>query len=130
MSTALLTIDDYIADARILLQDTVSPYRYSDTSLVIAMNVTLLEARRLRADLFLYNKCAPGKKGVQSLQAKDGTEVQMEEPFRLAILHGMVAHALERDQEDIQDARAAAFLAVFNSMLVGKAPQQPQPGAA
>jgi hypothetical protein len=129
MSTALETIDDYIADARVLLQDTVSPYRYDDASLVIAMNVTLLEARRLRADLFLYNKCPPGTKGIQALQGKDGTVVQMEEPFRLAILHGLVAHALERDQEDIQDARAGAFLTIFNTMLVGKPAPQPQPGA-
>ena len=132
MSTALDTIDDYIDDARTLLQDKVSPYRYDDASLVIAMNVTLLEARRLRADLFLYTKACVGQKGVQSLQAKDGTKVEMEEPFRLALLHGMVAHALVRDQEDIQDARAAAFMSTFNTMLVGKAVPAPPPpqGAA
>jgi len=131
MSSALDTINDYIDDGRVLLQDTIAPYRYDDDSLVVAMNVTLLEARRLRADLFLYNKCAPGKKGVQSFQGKDGTEVQMEEPFRMAILYGMVAHALMRDQEDIQDARASAFLNLFNTMLVGKpTPSAPQPGAA
>lgn len=123
MSSALDTIDDYIDDARVLLQDTVSPYRYDDTSLVVAMNVTLLEARRLRADLFLYNRYGSGQKGVQSFQAVDGTKVQMEEPFRLAILHGMVAHVLERDQEDIQDARAGAFMAIFNTMLVGRTGQ-------
>lgn len=118
MSSALLTIDDYIDDGRTLLQDTISPYRYSDASLVVGMNVALLEGRRLRPDLFVYNRTCPG--GVQSLQGKDGTVIQMEEQFRLAFLHGMVAHALERDQEDIQDARAAAFMGIFNAILVGK----------
>jgi hypothetical protein len=31
----------------------------------------------------------------------------------------MCAHALERDQEDIQDERAATFMRIFNTMLVG-----------
>jgi hypothetical protein len=132
-SAALDTIDDYISDGRTLLQDTIAPYRYSDASLVVAMNVTLLEGRRLRPDLFVYNKnCGPT--GVQWFQAKDGTKLVMEEQFRLAFLHGMVGHALERDQEDIQDARAAAFMAIFTTILVGKnmsqGQQAPQQGAA
>jgi hypothetical protein len=119
MSSALETIDDYISDGRVLLQDAIAPYRYTDAQLVVAMNVTLLEGRRVRPDLFVYNRnCGPT--GVQSFQAKDGTKLVMEEQFRLAFLHGMVAHALERDQEDIQDARAAAFMGIFNSLLVGR----------
>lgn len=133
-SSALDTIDDYIDDGRTLLQDTIAPYRYSDTSLIVAMNVTLLEGRRLRPDLFVYNKLC-GPTGVQWFQNKDGTKLVMEEQFRLAFLHGMVGHALERDQEDIQDARATSFMSIFSSLLVGKTPSQaqqapPQQGAA
>jgi hypothetical protein len=117
--STLDTIDDYIDDARTLLQDTVSPYRYDDPSLITAMNVTLLEGRRLRPDLFVYNRnCGPG--GVQHFIGKDGTQLVMEPQFRLAFLHGMIGHALERDQEDIQDQRAAAFMAIFTTLLVGK----------
>ena len=119
MNTTLDTITDYINDGRTLLQDTIAPFRYDDPSLVTAMNVTLLEGRRLRPDLFLYNRTPPG---VQSFQANDGTKLVMEEQFRLAFLHGMVAHALERDQEDIQDARAAIFIGVFNTILLGVRP--------
>jgi len=132
MSSALETIDDYINDGRTLLQDTIAPYRYDDPSLIVAMNVTLLEGRRLRPDLFVYNRNY-GVTGVQSFQAKDGTKLVMEEQFRLAFLHGMVGHALERDQEDIQDARAAQFMGIFSALLVGKSqtPQAPpQQGAA
>jgi hypothetical protein len=120
MSTALNTITDYITDGRTLLQDVLQPYRYDDTSLVTAMNVTLLEGRRLRPDLFVYRRCKPNETGVQSFQANDGTVLEMEEQFRLAFLHGMCGHALERDQEDIQDARASTFLAIFTAILIGK----------
>jgi hypothetical protein len=125
MSTALETITDYINDGRTLLQDTIAPYRYADSELVVAMNVALLEGRRLRPDLFVYRGKVPNQYGVQSLQGNDGTEILMEEQFRLAFLHGMVAHALERDQEDIQDERAAAFMKIFNTILVGGAPAAP-----
>lgn len=121
MSTALATITDYITDGRTLLQDTIPPYRYPDSELVTAMNVTLLEGRRLRPDLFVYRRCLPGERGVQSFQMNDGTELEMEEPFRLAFLHGMCAHAMERDQEDIQDERAAVFMKIFNTVLTGNA---------
>ena len=124
-NSTLDTIDDYIDDGRILLQDTIQPYRYSDDSLVIAMNVTLLEGRRLRPDLFVYSKL-PNDQQVQHFQSKDGTKVQMEQQFRLAFLHGMVGHALERDQEDIQDERAQAFLSIFNAILKGRN-NTPQP---
>lgn len=134
-NTTLETIDDYVEDARILLLDTIAPYRYDDASLVIAMNVTLLEGRRLRPDLFVYEtRCGPF--GVQHLQAVDGTTIFMEPQFRLAFLHGMVGHAMARDQEDIQDARSAAFMSIFTSILVGKATkpaalvQQQAPAAA
>lgn len=119
MSSALDTITDYINDGRVLLQDTLSPPRYDDTSLVTAMNVTLLEARRIRPDLFVYHKREDGAPGVPYFQANDGSKLRMEEQFRLAFLHGMIAHALERDQEDIQDARAATFMAIFNNILTG-----------
>jgi|SRR5579859_2643019 len=121
MSAALATITDYINDGRTLLQDTIPPFRYSDAELVTAMNVTLLEGRRLRPDLFVYNRKQVGQSGVQSFQNNDGTELAMEEPFRLAFLHGMCAHAMERDQEDIQDERASIFMKFFNTILTGSA---------
>lgn len=128
MSSALVTITDYITDGRVLLLDTIAPYRYDDISLVTAMNVTLLEGRRLRPDLFVYRACKEGESPVQSFQSNDGTALEMEEPFRLAFLHGMVAHALERDQEDIQDTRSATFMKIFTGILLGRA--QPAPTEA
>jgi hypothetical protein len=114
----LNTVADYMADARTLLQDTIPPYRYDDPSLLTALNLTLLEARRLRSDLFVFNLRVMGQ--TQSFTAVDETYVEMEPQFRLAILHGICAHALERDQEDVQDLRSSSYMALFTAGLVGR----------
>lgn len=129
MSSALETITDYINDARTILQDIAAPFRYDDPSLVVAMNVALLEGRRMRPDLFVYHKLITGQKGVQSFSANDNSRVYIEEQFRLAFLYGLLGHALTRDQEDIQDERAATFFGIFSSLLIGTSPKPP-PGAA
>jgi hypothetical protein len=115
----LNTVADYITDARTLLQDVVPPYRYDDASLLVALNVTLLEARRIRSDLFVFNMRVLGQ--TQAFAEVDDTYVEMEPQFRLAILHGLCAHALERDQEDVQDMRATSYFALFSAGLVGRA---------
>lgn len=122
---AIDTIADYVGDVRVLLQDKIAPYRYTDDELYTALNLTLMETRRIRPDLFLEDsgwdsdnltEFAPP---VSGLASDDTTVVPIEQQFRLAILHGIVAHALTRDQEDIQDARASIFMGVFTNMLVG-----------
>jgi hypothetical protein len=37
------------------------------------------------------------------------------------MVHGLIGHALKRDQEDYQDQRATSFLALFTQGLVGHA---------
>lgn len=115
----LNTVANYIADARTLLQDKIPPYRYDDPSLLIGLNVALLEARRIRPDLFVFNLSVNGQ--VQAFISVDDTHVALEPPFRLALLHGLCGHALERDQEDVQDIRATTFLGLFNAGLIGRA---------
>src|SRR5260370_42687922 len=88
----LNTVADYIADARTQLQDIVPGYRYDDRSMLTAMNIALLEARWLRADLFVYNLATNGQ--VQSFTAVDDTKVAIEASFRPAILNGIIGHAL------------------------------------
>lgn len=108
------TVADYISDARTILLDVIAPFRYDDASLLVAFNVALLEARRIRADLFVYAGAT-----VPYFPANDTTPVPIEQPFRLAIVFGTVGHALARDQEDVQDARATTFMTLFNSILTG-----------
>jgi hypothetical protein len=114
----LNTVADYINDSRVLLQDIVVPYRYDDSSLLTALNTTLLEAKRIRADLFVFNLKVLGQ--AQAFFTNDATYVDIEPPFRIAILFGVCAHALMRDQEDYADSRASAFLNMFNQGLLGR----------
>lgn len=113
------TVADYVADARTILQDLIPDYRYHEPSLLTALNAAMLEARRIKPELFVYNLEVDGQ--VQSFKVVDETYVEIEPQFRLAIVHGLVGHALERDQEDYQDQRATAFLALFTQGLVGHA---------
>ncbi len=119
MST-LETVEDYISDARTLLQDTIAPYRYDDPSLLVAFNVTILEAYRLRPDLFRFHK-ERGQWGHSppNFAYVDSEEVKIEPAFRLAFVYGTVAHALARDQEDVQDNRANSFMNLFSNILIG-----------
>lgn len=115
MSFNLETVQDYVIDARVLLLDTIAPYRYSDPSLLVALNLALLEGRRLRPDLFVYKY---GNR-VPYFDAVTSATVPIEPQFRKAFVYGMVAHALARDQEDVQDARSTSFMGVMMSILTG-----------
>lgn len=129
-NTTLETVADYISDARTLLLDTISPYRYDDESLIISLNVSLLEGRRLRPDLFVF-ECGGRVPHYSTRDIESKTAVPIEEQFRLAFLHGVLGHALERDQEDVQDQRAVTMLTIMASLLIGKAivmPPAPQGG--
>ncbi len=109
---ALATVANYLSAARTLLQDTVTPYRYSDADLVEAMNFGILDARRIRPDLFLSTFDDIPSYTVAS------TTVDFNEQYRTALLMYMVGHAQLRDDEDTQDQRAAAFLNRFTSQLM------------
>jgi hypothetical protein len=111
----LETVKEYIDDARTLLLDQIAPYRYSDVSLLVAFNIALLEGRRLRPDLFVYRH----GNSVPSYSAITGEKVHIEPQFRKAFVYGLAAHALARDQEDVQDQRSNMFQSVMNSILTG-----------
>ena len=115
---ALNTVTDYVTASRTLLQDVVVPPRYDDPSLLTALNLTLLEARRVRADLFIYNHKFRGQ--AQAFTNVDLTYVDIEPQFRLGILYGMVAHAYMRDQEDYTDDKATAYWGFFDAVMMGR----------
>jgi hypothetical protein len=112
---ALDTVADYIADARVLLQDQAAPYRYEDTELVENLNLGLLEFRRLRPDLmFAYlNSTIPSYSAYAMT-----TAVAMDVQYRMALLYYICGQAQLRDEETTQDARATAFLQKFTAQLL------------
>lgn len=109
------TVEAILTDARTFLLDRRRPYRYSDDELLVALNAALLEARRLRADLFVTRW---GNK-VPSYHAVTSEPFCIEPQFRMGFVYGVTAHALMRDDEDVQDLRANTFLAKFQATLIG-----------
>jgi hypothetical protein len=108
---ALDTVAQYVSLARTLLQDTKdSPYRYSDTDLVLGLNLALMEAKKLRPDLFITLT-------LPFFTANDSTLVVWDAMYRVPLVYYMSAHVQLRDDEEVQDQRAAAFLGLFKAQL-------------
>lgn len=124
---AFVTVGGYLQDVRTLLQDRVQPYRYSTTSLVYGLNLTLLEVRRLRPDLlasyldnvpqYEWTDEADQTAGVDQSNPTYDAWVPIEQQFRQALVFGISGHAMRRDQEDIEDERATADIMTFENML-------------
>lgn len=126
-------VGDYIDDSRTLLQDQIVPYRYATSDLINALNLTLMDVRRLRPDLMVdYLDAVPQYEWNDlSSTLVPGTDanfddddnptwtlwVPIEQSFRRAIVFGVVGHAMQRDQEDIEDERATARLLTFENIL-------------
>jgi hypothetical protein len=111
----LSTVGDYIAEARTLLQDTVSPYRYSDVEMVRALNIGLMEARRLRGDLFLPLFEVPV---LNEGTPEPATAITFDPMYRSALCYYVVGRMQLRDDENTTDSRAAALLAKFTQQLL------------
>lgn len=124
LQSPLNTVQSLIDDVRVLILDETQPYRYDNESLLVALNTCLLEARRGRADLFVTRW---GGNSVPYYGEVTGEPFCMEAQFRLAFVYGTCAHALKRDEEDVQDERAALFEAQFYHIL-GMAPPMPLKG--
>lgn len=111
---ALATVADYMSSARQLLQDEVSPYRYSDTDLVLALNLAIGEARRIRPELFqsYFFTDLPSYS-----TASPSADVDVPDEYRAAFLYYIVAHNQLADQEDTTDARTSMLLTAFRAKL-------------
>jgi hypothetical protein len=112
---ALDTVADYVVEVRRLLQDTVAPYRYSNDNLCSALNMGLLEARRLRPDFFIGTGL---RNSVPSYPSVGTTIVPIDPQYRAAIVYYMAGQTQLMDEETTQDARASVFLNKFVSQLL------------
>ena len=116
----LYALEDYVAQSRVLLQDTVMPYRYDDESLVTSLNLFFYEVSRVRPDILIdgkYQTRNPRRQNLNSYGMPVFTVGQMDDtvpvppPYKMSFIHFMVGFAQLRDTEDAQDSRAAAFMA-------------------
>lgn len=113
MVNALDTVADYVAQARVLMQDTYGPaYRYESIDIVNALNFGLMRARQLRSDLFIKTDGV-----VPYFVAEDATVVAFDVQYRQGLLMFIVGHIQLRDDEDTTDERASAFMNSFVTQL-------------
>jgi hypothetical protein len=112
---ALDTVQDYIDRARVLLLDAVPPYRYETVDLVENLNMGILEARKLRPDLMSnYFTASLPDFSISNLSAT----VPIDPQYRVAFVYYVCGQAQLRDDENVQDSRAALFLNKFVSQLL------------
>lgn len=113
---ALDTVGQYLEESRRLLQDEVVPYRYPDDDLVDALNIGILEARRLRADLFLPLFEIPwaDPSGTINMAAP----VTLDPQYRPSLVYYIVGRAQLRDDEPTVDQRASALMSKFTQQLL------------
>jgi hypothetical protein len=112
---ALDTVNDYVDAARVLLQDTREPYRHSTAELVAALNIGILETRRLRPDILRsYLRTSAPSYSAAALS----TEVDYAEAFRPALVYHIAGYASLRDDENHQDARATVLMNKFVGSLL------------
>ena len=119
------SVASYVSEVRTLLLDKRSPHRYKDYEILAALNTSLAEARRIRADLFVYHHHG---KIPYFTSVSSGDTIPLEPQFRLALVYGITGHVLMRDDEDVQDMRANAFAGMFYDILIGIKPQPLQGG--
>lgn len=109
---ALDTVADYVTQARVFLQDQVPPYRYPDVDVVQALSMAMLEARKLRMDLFI------GQSTIQSFTVNDTTPVLVDPMYRVAFVYYIIGSLQLRDDENDQDQRAQAFMNMWTAKLL------------
>ena len=116
MATVLNTVADFVAEARVLLQDTVVEYRYPDVDILAALNNGLQEAIRIRQFLFRSNNYV-----VPTYSVVDNTPVNFSLRYRPALLYYMVGWLQLRDDDENSDQLGGTFIKLFREELLGNA---------
>lgn len=115
---AFKTVGDVIEQVRVLLQDEdAASYRYSNASLVQALNSGLLETLRLRPDIYRTRRLQPPQYTVNLLDEP----IAYEPMYIPGLVNYVVGLAQLRDAEESTDGRAAALLNTFTTKLVSVA---------
>ena len=106
------TVQKIVDRARFLLNDETAPYRFSDDDYVQALNMGLLEAYRLRKDLFLTVE-TPTEYSSSAM----GDTITFPLEYRMALVFFTTGYVQLSDEEDTQDARATVFINKGTSQL-------------
>jgi hypothetical protein len=119
--TTTRTIGAVISQARTLLQD-VTPtvnglYRYTDQDLTDNFNGAMIEARKLRPDLFLTYGLRTPLPLYTTSNLSDGTLFPVDEQYFTAFIWYVVGRAELREDTFTDDSRAVSLMNKFISAL-------------
>ena len=110
------TADDAITEARLVLQDTVVPYRYPTVDLIRYLNNGLYELKRLRPDIFLAYVGQPVPQYIDD-PISLAELIPVADIFYQPLVLFMAGYAELRDDEFTVDARASILLRSFATSL-------------
>jgi hypothetical protein len=113
----MATFQTVINDSRVLLNDEVSALnpdiRYTEAQLLGYAKSALIEARRVRPDLFLSNLTTSFSSYTTA------STVPIPDEYLIALVDYVVHRAELRDDEFTVDGRSSVLLQKFKSSLLG-----------
>jgi bifunctional DNase/RNase len=109
------TVLDVSTRVRSILKDGVDPNRYSDADILNAINDALIEARRVRPDLFLK------KNFIVPVLTADADKLPIEDTFFNSIVYFAAAYMMFRDDEFSVDSRASQLMSKATGQLIAVA---------
>lgn len=106
------TVEQIILGARVILQDEVDPFRYTQDELLSHLNNSLYELKRLRPDAWLswFGKELPE---YTNISADLASQIPINPIFYQQIIYYVAGYAELRDDEYTVDGRAAVLLQAF-----------------
>jgi hypothetical protein len=115
------TVQDYVTKSRTMLQDLISPYRFSDDELVGNLNAAILDTRRIRPDLFYQYMTTPYSKTDLPFFVSSSMSdmVDFEPMYRMALVYHMVGYTQLQNNENVDDQRGMAFMQRWTQILGG-----------
>lgn len=113
-------VKEYFDRARILLQDTVVPFRYPNYELLAALNLALNDAFRLRYDFWRGRDSAPQYYDPDEINTPTDPSTQVDLPtgYETAVIYCMVGWIMLRDDEVNQLQTASAYMTRFHDQLL------------
>lgn len=110
------TVEQVVLSARGILQDVVTPHRYSDSDLAGYVSDGLSEARRIRPDLFMATLRDP----LPYYGAADfAVEIPFPDFYFPTLVSYVAGRAELRDNEFTNDGRAVVLTTMFMGALGG-----------
>ena len=117
------TLDTALVNVRELLEDAdADSYRNSDEEIVRVFNMALVEARKLRPDLFIPGLASytPPTLTTSDLGQNPAVELPIDPMYFTPIVEYTVGFISMEDDEFALDGRASALLNRFSQKMIGK----------